>query len=58
MIDLQQDEEPKKKYDLLTSIKGVSKVLAKTLLIYSHDFQKMDDGRKLAYYCGVVPFDY
>jgi transposase len=55
---IEQDEELKKKYDLVTSIKGVGKVLAITLLVYTHGFQKMEDGRKLACYCGVAPFEY
>jgi transposase len=55
---IEQDEELKKKYDLVTSIKGVGKVLAITLLVSTHGFQRMDDGRKLACYCGVAPFDY
>jgi transposase len=55
---IEQDEELKKKYDLITSIKGVGKVLAITLLVYTHGFQKMEDGRKLACYCGVAPFEY
>jgi transposase len=55
---IEQDQELKKKYDLVTSIKGVGKVLAITLLVYTHGFQRMDDGRKLACYCGVAPFEY
>lgn len=55
---IEQDEELKKKYDLVTSIKGVGKVLAITLLVYTHGFQRMEDGRKLACYCGVAPFEY
>jgi transposase len=55
---IEQDQELKKKYDLMTSIKGVGKVLAITLLVYTHGFGKMDDGRKLACYCGVAPFEY
>jgi transposase len=55
---IEVDEELKKKYDLVTSIKGVGKVLAITLLVYTHGFTKMEDGRKLACYCGVAPFEY
>jgi transposase len=49
---IEKDEELKKKYELVTSIKGVGKVLAITLLVYTHGFQRMEDGRKLACYCG------
>jgi transposase len=55
---IEADEELKRKYDLVTSIKGVGKVLAITLLVYTQGFAKMDDGRKLACYCGVAPFEY
>ena len=55
---IEQDQELKKKYELMTSIKGVGKVLAITLLVYTHGFNKMEDGRKLACYCGVAPFEY
>lgn len=55
---IEGDEELKKKYDLVTSIKGVGKVLAITLLVYTQGFTKMEDGRKLACYCGVAPFEY
>ncbi len=37
---IEQDQELKKKYDLVTSIKGVGKVLAITLLVYTHGFQR------------------
>ena len=53
-----KDGELKRKYDLLTGIKGVGKVLAISLLVYTQGFTKMDDGRKLACYCGVAPFEY
>lgn len=53
-----RDAELKRKYDLLTSVKGVGKVLAISLLVYTHGFAKMEDGRKLACYCGVAPFEH
>jgi transposase len=53
-----EDAELKRKFDLMTTIKGVGKVLAISLLIYTHGFTKMEDGRKLACYCGVAPFEY
>jgi transposase len=55
---IEQDQELKKKYDLVTSIKGVGQVLAISLLVFTHGFTKMEDGRKLACYCGVAPFEY
>ncbi|MBA9079410.1 IS110 family transposase [Rufibacter quisquiliarum] len=55
---IRQDQSLKQKYDLLTSVKGVGKVLATSLLVYTHGFNRMEDGRKLACYCGVAPFEY
>jgi transposase len=55
---IEADPQLKQKYDLVTTIKGVGKVLAITLLIYTEGFTKMTDGRKLACYCGVAPFEY
>ncbi|WP_162055341.1 IS110 family RNA-guided transposase [Pontibacter pamirensis] len=55
---IEKDTELKRKYDLLTSVKGVGKVLAISLLVYTQGFTKMEDGRKLACYCGVAPFEY
>jgi transposase len=48
----------KQKYDLMLSIKGVGKVLAAMLLIYTHGFNRLADSRKLACYSGVAPFVY
>ena len=53
-----QDQELKQKYDLMLSIKGVGKVLAAMLLVYTHGFQRLNDSRKLACYSGVAPFVY
>ncbi len=55
---IEQDSELKRKYDLLTSVRGVGKVLSITLLIYTQGFTKLDDPRKLACYCGVAPFEH
>lgn len=55
---INEDEGLKQKYDLMLSIKGVGKVLATMLLVYTHGFNRLDDGRKLACYSGVAPFVY
>lgn len=55
---IEKDDELKRKYDLLTSIKGVGKVLAVSLLIYTNGFAKLLDARKLACYSGVAPFEH
>lgn len=53
-----EDETLKQKYDLMLSIKGVGKVLAAMLLVYTHGFNRLADSRKLACYSGVAPFTY
>lgn len=55
---ISDDESLKQKYDLMLSIKGVGKVLAAMLLVYTHGFNRLSDGRKLACYSGVAPFVY
>jgi len=55
---INQDQELKQKYDLMLSVKGVGKVLAAMLLVYTHGFNRLNDSRKLACYSGVAPFTY
>jgi len=55
---ISEDESLKQKYDLMLSIKGVGKVLAAMLLVYTHGFDRLVDSRKLACYSGVAPFVY
>lgn len=58
LIIISQDQELKQKYDLMLSVKGVGKVLAAMLLVYTHGFNRLNDSRKLACYSGVAPFVY
>jgi transposase len=55
---IREDEALKQKYDLMLSVKGVGKVLAAMLLVYTHGFNRLADSRKLACYSGVAPFVY
>jgi transposase len=43
-------------YKLLLSIKGVGMVTAWHLIVYTGNFTRYAKGKKLACYCGVVPF--
>jgi len=52
------DKEVRALYELVTSVKSVGKVLAIDLIVYTHGFTRMLDGKKLACYCGVAPFEY
>ena len=58
LLNISQDQELKQKYDLMLSVKGVGKVLAAMLLVYTHGFNRLTDSRKLACYSGVAPFVY
>jgi transposase len=55
---IEQDPELKRKYDLVTTVKGVGKVLAISLLVYTQGFDKIQHARQLACYCGVAPFEH
>jgi transposase len=55
---IHEDMDLKQKYDLMLTVKGVGKVLAAMLLIYTHGFNRLADSRKLACYSGVAPFVY
>ena len=58
LILINDDQELKNKYDLMMTVKGVGKVLAAMLLVYTHGFTRLTDTRKLACYSGVAPFVY
>lgn len=53
---VQQDEQINKKVALVQSIKGIGPVTAVALLVYTKSFDKFDNAKQLACYCGVVPF--
>jgi len=43
-------------YRLLTSIKGIGKVTARFLIVYTNGFTAFKTWRKFASYCGIAPF--
>lgn len=47
----------KKNYELLTSIKGVGRVVAISALISTGNFTRFSNARKYACFCGVAPFE-
>jgi transposase len=53
---IQQDEQINKKVTLVQSIKGIGPVTAVALLVYTQGFDRFDNAKQLACYCGVVPF--
>jgi len=55
---INSDEQIKRLYMLVTSVKGVGMVLCVQLLVYTHGFSRMKSGRQLACYAGVAPFEH
>lgn len=55
---IEEDPELKEKFDLAISVKSVGKVLALQLLLATHGFTRMMDGRKIACHAGVAPFQH
>ena len=52
------DKEVRALYELITSVRSVGKVLAIELIVFTHGFSRLLDGKKLACYTGVcrLPF--
>jgi transposase len=53
-----EDENLKQLYKLITSVVGIGFVTAINLMVYTNGFTVLKDTRKLACYCGVAPFEY
>lgn len=51
-----QDEQITKKVKQVESIKGIGPVTAVALLVYTKSFDRFENAKQLACYCGVVPF--
>jgi len=59
IIDIvNEDENLKDLYKLITSVVGIGFVTAINLMVYTNGFTVLKDTRKLACYCGVAPFEY
>jgi transposase len=57
-LTIQQENELKKTYSLLTSIPGVGAVVATNVIIKSENFKRFSNSRKLACYSGIAPFEH
>jgi transposase len=55
--EIKQEQFLKDKYDQMTSVPGVGKVLAWNLLVKTNAFININDPRKLACFAGVAPFE-
>lgn len=59
IIDIvNENENLKLLYKLITSVVGIGFVTAINLLVHTNGFTVLKDARKLACYCGVAPFEY
>lgn len=55
---INDDQEMKMIFELVTSVRGVGKVLAIQLMIHTQMFSKFDNAKQLSCYCGVAPFSH
>lgn len=55
---IESNELINKNYELLTSLVGVGKIVASSLLCSTGNFTKFQTHRKFACYCGVAPFEH
>jgi transposase len=55
---IDEQEQLKKNFSLLQSIKGVGKVLALAAIIKTYNFSRFDNARKFACFCGTAPFEH
>lgn len=54
---IENDEIIGHKINLVSSVKGVGKQTAVALFVYTRGFSAFENGKQLACYCGVVPFN-
>lgn len=55
---IENQETLQQNFRLLTSIKGVGKVLALASIIKTNNFTRFDTARKFACFCGTAPFEH
>jgi transposase len=53
---IKSDEALQTNYELLTSVRGIGFATAVAVLLATENFERFDDHRKFACYCGVAPF--
>ncbi len=59
MLELiKDDEQLKKLYQLVTSVKGVGLILGVNFIVYTNGFTAFANWRKFACYAGIAPFEY
>lgn len=52
------NQDLRRSYGLITSVKGVGLIVASYLIVYTQNFTRFSNWRKFACYSGIAPFDY
>jgi transposase len=55
---IKSDKELTEKFTLVTSVPGIARVTFCYLIYFTNEFKNYSEGKQLACYCGVVPFEY
>jgi len=55
---INKDSNLKKLYKLSTSVPGIGKITALSLLYFTNEYKLYTNGKQLACYCGVAPFEH
>lgn len=55
---VQKDTALQASYSYIRSVDHVGAITALRLLVYTHDFERFDNAKKLASYAGIAPFAY
>jgi transposase len=55
---INKDSNLKKLYKLATSVPGIGKITAFTMLYFTNEFKLYSNAKQLACYCGVAPFEH
>ena len=55
---INKDTNLKRLFGLATSIPGIGKITAMSMLYFTNEFHLINNARKLACYCGVAPFEH
>ena len=54
---IENDDELKHLFEIITSVKGISKVTATEIIITTNEFKDINDAKKFGCYAGCVPFE-
>lgn len=55
---MEHDDEIKRNYELISSVKGIGLVNAINTLVYTNNFTSFQTPRQYACYCGIAPFEH